>query len=375
MNWHRCAKQNPRREIPTGVLINLAVPTFALAGTIIGRQSSARAFLDKRGFSDHGVDAIIVLGSRNESRVEGMVAVSGCFSMESSFLRSIRFWVVAVAMLSVGDVRGADDSRPWPTDSSPEATGGDLSGSVQPFENTLGMRFLSVPSTQVAFSIWDTRVQDYQVFARATSRDWPRPEFQQGPTHPAINVSWVDAKKFCEWLTQKERAAGKIRAEQEYRLPTDAEWSVAVGLPEEKASTPSEKSGRAEGVYPWGKQWPPPKGAGNYCDAAFYEKYKKRYQLTPEAAIKDYDDGYADTSPVGSFAANELGLYDMGGNVWQWCEDWYDNSQKTRVLRGASLTAVDPRRILSSFRYGLAADSRYINYGFRCVLTLPAPVP
>jgi Sulfatase-modifying factor enzyme 1 len=147
------------------------------------------------------------------------------FSMKSSCVQGVKVWIVAVAMLSVGDVRGADDNRPWPTDSSPKAIGGDLFGSVQPFENTLGMRFLSVPGTQVLFSIWDTRVQDYQVFARATSTDWPSPEFQQGPTHPAINVSWLDAKRFCEWLTGKERAEGKIRPDQEYRLPTDVEWS------------------------------------------------------------------------------------------------------------------------------------------------------
>jgi formylglycine-generating enzyme required for sulfatase activity len=143
-----------------------------------------------------------------------------------------------------------------------------------------------------------------------------------------------------------------------------------VGLADEKGNSPSEKSGRIEGAYPWGKEWPPPRGAGNYCDAAFFEKYRDPYKLTAESYIQGYDDGYADTSPVGSFAAKKFGLYDMGGNVWQWCEDWYDNSQKTRVLRGASLTAVDPHRISSSFRYGLAGDSRYINYGFRCVLTL-----
>ena len=51
--------------------------------------------------------------------------------------------------------------------------------------------------------------------------------------------------------------------------------------------------------------------------------------------IKGYDDGYATTSPAGSFPANGYGLYDMSGNVWQWCEDWFDASQKERVVRGA----------------------------------------
>ena len=53
-------------------------------------------------------------------------------------------------------------------------------------------------------------------------------------------------------------------------------------------------------------------------------------------AIKGYNDGFAWTSPVGSFGANKLGLYDMGGNVWEWCLDWWNPEQKAKVLRGGS---------------------------------------
>ena len=55
--------------------------------------------------------------------------------------------------------------------------------------NNLGMVFVPVPGRKVLFSIWDTRVQDYQVFASEKSRKWPKPDFEQGPTHPAVNVS------------------------------------------------------------------------------------------------------------------------------------------------------------------------------------------
>ncbi|MDP9162065.1 MAG: SUMF1/EgtB/PvdO family nonheme iron enzyme, partial [Acidobacteriota bacterium] len=169
----------------------------------------------------------------------------------------------------------------------------------QEFENSLGMRFVPVPATNVLFSVWDTRVQDYEAFVRATGRDFESPPFPQGPTHPVANVNWDDAKAFCRWLTDKERHEGRLSAEQEYRLPTDSEWSAAVGLINEVGHTPLDKSGKTENTYPWGTQWPPPKGAGNYG-----------------AGLQV--DEFTFTSPVGSFAANKYGLYDLGGNVWQW---------------------------------------------------------
>jgi hypothetical protein len=77
------------------------------------------------------------------------------------------------------------------------------------WENSLGMKFVPVSGTKVLFSIWDTRVRDYEAFVKATGREWRRPDFKQDPTHPAVNVSWIDAQAFCEWLTEKERTAGK----------------------------------------------------------------------------------------------------------------------------------------------------------------------
>jgi formylglycine-generating enzyme required for sulfatase activity len=72
---------------------------------------------------------------------------------------------------------------------------------------------------------------------------------------------------------------------------------------------------------------------------------------------------------VGSFKPNRCGLYDLGGNVWEWCEDWYDSEQKYRVLRGASWPDVFvPRNLLSSCRNDFTPDGRYVNYGFRVVL-------
>ena len=104
-----------------------------------------------------------------------------------------------------------------------------------------------------------------------------------------------------------------------------------------------------------GTQWPPAKGVGNY---------------DPTLGV----DSYVNTSPVGSFRANCFGLYDMGGNVWQWCEDRYvknsyPQDHDVRVVRGASWTHFHVyERLWSSFRFGSRPDVRYPDYGFRCVL-------
>jgi len=145
---------------------------------------------------------------------------------------------------------------------------------AEPFVNSLGMKFVPVPITggptdgqDVLFSIWDTRVQDYEVFAKATYHTLEKPDFEQGPTHPVVNVSWNDAQAFCAWLTERDRANGKLPANYRYRLPSDHEWSCAVGIGdrEDAAKTPEEKNEKIDDAFPWGSQWPPPAGSGNYA--------------------------------------------------------------------------------------------------------------
>ena len=86
------------------------------------------------------------------------------------------------------------------------------------------------------------------------------------------------------------------------------------------------------------------------------------------SVIEGYNDGYPRTSPVGSFEANFSGLHDMGGNVWQWCEDWYNVQAQIRVLRGASWYDGDPVSLLASYRYFGTPVNRYDTFGFRCVV-------
>ncbi len=227
-------------------------------------------------------------------------------------------------------------------------------------ENSLGMKF--VPVGDVMFSIYQTRVKDFETFAKSTglkSNLWKDPGFKQSPEHPVVNVTWQEAMMFCKWLSAKEHKDGLLSANQAYRLPTDLEWSKAVGLPEESGKSPEARDMGVPDVYPWGNAWPPPPGAGNYTGE----------ETGSDVAIKGYDDGYAWTSPVGSFPPSKNGLYDMGGNVWQWCMDSWNSDQKAKVLRGASwYNGALKLSLLSSCRVHASPDSSTDNYGFRCVI-------
>jgi formylglycine-generating enzyme required for sulfatase activity len=232
------------------------------------------------------------------------------------------------------------------------------------FTNSLGMVFVPVPATEVQFCKSETRVQDYATYARATGVEPEKAYFEQGPTEPAVNVSWEDARGFCRWLTAKEQAAGLIGSNNTYRLPTDAEWSHAVGLPEETGDTPAAKSMAARKVWPWGTDKPPHEGTGNYADTVFRRDYPVKSRF---AIIEGYKDGFVRTAPVGSFRANQFAIHDLSGNVWEWCEDWMDAKKTHRVVRGGSWLSGEQAILASTFRFGLEPGRRIADFGFRCV--------
>jgi hypothetical protein len=227
----------------------------------------------------------------------------------------------------------------------------------EPWENSLGMKY--IPVGDVLMCVWPTRVRDYDAFCANTGRARPVPDFTQDGTHPVVKVSWEDANAFCDWLTKKELEAERLEPGQSYRLPTDREWSAGAGLPDEGGNTPEERDGKLHD-FPWGKQWPPPPGSGNFAD--FPGKH----------GIAGYHDGFPQTSPVGSFPANRLGLFDMSGNVWQWCQDSYKGeaggARDWGVLRGGSWGTSSPIELRSSYRNVVERSERDVIFGFRCVL-------
>lgn len=157
--------------------------------------------------------------------------------------------------------------------------------------------------------------------------------------HPVIHVSWNDVKSYCDWLSRKTRKM--------YRLPTEAEWEFAA---RGGASTGSATATKYA-------------GSNSIDEVAWY-----------------VDNSGNKTHAVGQKTPNELGIYDMSGNVWEWCSDWYGNyssSSQTnpvgaatgsfRVLRGGGWgSSASYCRV--SFRISNSPGSRYYYYGFRLVL-------
>ncbi len=193
-------------------------------------------------------------------------------------------------------------------------------------------------------------------WVRRTGASWRHPD---GPDSnldgkdnwPVVHMAWTDAAAYAKW-------AGK-------RLPTEAEWEFAA------------RGGLKQALFVWGNE---PQGTnGRY----FANTYQGRFPAT-----LDPRDGFAGVAPVGSFAANGYGLHDMSGNVWEWCNDWYDpgyylispkvnppgpDAGVQKVRRGGSYLCSDDycRRYVPGARDKGLPDDCACHIGFRCVKDIP----
>lgn len=247
--------------------------------------------------------------------------------------------------------------------------------SLPPRTNHLGMIFVPIGRSGPSFSVYETRVRDFAVFAATQPQldgtNWNHALYHgvtpvsAGPDYPVVNVSWYDATAFCHWLTTVERQQGGLATNEVYRLPTDAEWSRAAGQDEhETGATPRARNYAVTNWFVWGGQFPPPAGVGNFADEA------ARNYFTNWPHIAGYNDGFVTTAPVGSFIPTVDGIYDLAGNALEWCQDWYDDSHRQRVLRGGSWANCGPRSLLASCREHVAPHRFSVTTGFRCVLAV-----
>lgn len=235
-----------------------------------------------------------------------------------------------------------------------------------PWENGIGMRFAPLGQDLLA-SIWETRVQDFDLFVRESGRAPLRaPDFPQESDHPVVNVSRDDAVEFCEWLTRRERKDERIAETHLYRLPTDLEWSTMAGLKEEQGISPIWRDARKQPVFPWGASWLDRDAVGNFADVTA--------AATPwvsiERSIPGYDDGFAYTAPVGSFAPNAAGFHDISGNVQEWVEDEHSKlgNVPLGVLRGGGWNTYEPEKLFTGSRNAVPPTFQDVIYGFRVVL-------
>ena len=188
-------------------------------------------------------------------------------------------------------------------------------------------------------------------WAQKRAYNWRNPGFKQTDDDTVVNVSWNDAVAFCAWLSKKET--------KKYRLPTEAEWEYAC------------RSGSATRYY-FGKDSEGLAKYANVADAAAKAKFPAWNTIAA-------NDGNIFTAPVGSFLPNAFGLYDMHGNVWQWCADWYgrdyyhaapqDDPQgptegELRVYRGGSWHA-NPLECRAAYRGRNLPDYASDCRGFR----------
>ncbi len=206
-----------------------------------------------------------------------------------------------------------------------------------------------------AMSAHEITFDQYDTYARLTGRPKPADGGMGRGRLPVSNITWFEAVRFCEWLSAR---TGKT-----VRLPTEAEWEYAA------------RNGGAVIRYPWGNVF-----EGDHLNFDDRGRYFNKNG-------RQADDGYATKSPVGSYASNALGLYDMAGNVDEWCLDRYDldnpgfeappqdnptgpETGDRRVIRGGAYIS-KPHRVRTTARNYARPGAAGHAQGFRIVVETP----
>jgi formylglycine-generating enzyme required for sulfatase activity len=206
---------------------------------------------------------------------------------------------------------------------------------------------------------WGVNGKTGKFEGRRPCYSWRNPGFPQDDSHPVVNVTWNDAVAFCAWLSKAE---GKT-----YRLPTEAEWEYAC------------RAG-ATTRYWCGDDPQELVRVANLADQAGAREGRKESPRWDHLALTG-NDGHVYTAPVGSYKPNAWGVYDMHGNVWEWCADRYEEhyaksprddpkgpaTGHLRVRRGGAWHSY-PLWARAAFRNYNTPQSRYLNLGLRVAL-------
>lgn len=202
--------------------------------------------------------------------------------------------------------------------------------------------------------VMEVTVAEFRNFVKSTKRKMPKQPNWNFDDHPVVNITWEDCNNYARWI-------GK-------RLPTEAEWEYAARGGESNFNYVYENSGT------YGKNYE------NIADESM-KRYKYHFPV-----VNGYDDGYVFTSPVGLFAPNKFGLYDLNGNVLEWCFDWYNDSYTDedknpkgpakgiyKVIRGASWNR-SGKYMRASYRTFYSIDVQFDFLGFRCAKDVSLPI-
>ncbi|MEY4541296.1 MAG: hypothetical protein RLZZ306_3053 [Bacteroidota bacterium] len=179
--------------------------------------------------------------------------------------------------------------------------------------------------------VFDFKTGEWNL-VKGANWQYPEAKAKAPDNHPVTQVSWNDAVAYCKWAKK--------------RLPTKIEYDFAANNAEEEFKT-----------YAWGE------------NAIENGKYKANFWQGSFPQYNSNEDGFQTTSPVGFFGVNKLGLADMGGNVWEWTQDWDTEKPTEKVQSGGSFLC-DPN-VCHGFKIGntssTSPETGLMHLGFRCV--------
>ena len=214
--------------------------------------------------------------------------------------------------------------------------------------------------------------EEYKLFCDDTNRNYPQEgESYQAPigyflnfrNYPVVGVSWYDALSFCNWLSEKDNLESCYDLsnwtfdsnKNGYHLPTEAQWEKAA------------RGALSQKIYPWGDA-----PAGNRCN---YSGYTGALQ----EMMPNLDGQGRGTLPIDSLITNYYNLFNIVGNVWEWCNDWYQEnyynqspsenpqgptSSDFKVLRGGAWNTAETK-LHCAVRYSRVPDTKRYDIGFR----------